>query len=179
MHNEDQQIVGQEAAATPSDGPKYASSTVGILRYLWSHLDSQIDSVSDEDLRWLSRATEEASLMALNLDKTVSGVAALLAYEIDSKGCRSGSFQPYDLPELLWGIASTVGTIGEMVTIGGEADFALRRRCEDRAERLAHQLSVRTAQNLRADDGLQLAAQAQATRSRKQVVATEREIENA
>ncbi|WP_176080813.1 hypothetical protein [Paraburkholderia tropica] len=180
MHSDKDQIDRDLAATDSNERPNYTADASGLLRYLWGRGCGQVEQMADDELEWVATASENAQLMALNLSKTLGGVAMLISCDSERKGLHAGSFQPHDLPELLWGAADTVKTIEEMVTIAGDADFHLRERYRKRAEHLAHQASIGSARHARDDGALKLAAQGQVMRSKKQTAnATEQETENA
>lgn len=133
MHNDAKQFVDQKASSAADQRPRETHDAGGMLQFLWERTDDK--KWTDAELEWLSHANTSVELMAMNLRKTLQGVAGLVAYEIDHGGStRAGNFQPHDLPELLYGAADTLGVIEQMSHIGSEADFELRERYRKRAE---------------------------------------------
>jgi hypothetical protein len=133
-----------------------------------------VHEASEKELEWLSYTCDSTELMALNLRKTLAGVAALVADEMDRGGLRSGVFQPHDLPELMYGAADTLGVIEEMTVIGRDASFELRERYRKRAENLAEQLARRSHSEMqaRADPAVAATARVSVTRPRTNSVNT-------
>lgn len=130
--------------------PNYPISQGGMLRFLWSRTDSE--KMSDSDLHWLAYGTEDMQLVALNLQKTLAGVAGLVQTEIDlrdeGKIC-GGSLQPHGLVEFLYGMSETAATIRESLVISGDAESILR----DRWERRARELGFKDAGERERDNG--------------------------
>jgi hypothetical protein len=133
MHNDTKHFAEQEAPTAAEDRLRETHDAGGLLQFLWSRMEGH--GWSDRELDWLSCTSDQAELMALNLRKTLAGVATLIAFEADKEGTRSGAFQPHDLPELLYGVADTLGVMEEMIHIGIDADFKLRERYRKRAEK--------------------------------------------
>jgi hypothetical protein len=143
--NNDVQAFAAEATERESSGePRYPSDIGGMMRFLWSRIAA--DDLSDADLEWLSCASESVQLTAMNLGKTLSGVAALVQTEQDVLDAKargpekrldlppgSGAFQPYGLPEFLCGMAEIADSINETVTISSDAECLLRERWKKRA----------------------------------------------
>ena len=181
MDNDAKGFAARATTVESDERPRYVPTTAGLLRFFWERLDSQFDSVSDEELKWLTKASDNAQLMAGNLGKTVAGVAALVSYEMDRKGIRSGAFQPHGLPEFLYGFADVAETIEQMIAIASESDFLLRERYRGRAEGLAGQWSSESILENRAREDLAAAARAAAVRpsNRQSDNATQLEAENA
>jgi hypothetical protein len=132
MHNDAKNFAGQELPAQVEERIRQTHDAGGLIQFLWNRTDTR--EWSDRELEWLSATCNQTELMALNLRKTLSGVAALLASEIDGSGLKSGAFQPYDLPELLYGAADTLGVMEEMIHVGVDVDFELRERQRKLAE---------------------------------------------
>ena len=126
MHNDAKNFAGQKAPTETEDRPRQTHDAGGLLQFLWNRMD--VHEASEKDLEWISSTCDSVELMALNLRKTLSGVAALVADEMDREGLRSGAFQPTDLPELLYGAADTLHVIEEMSVISRDANFELRER---------------------------------------------------
>lgn len=132
MHNDAKHFAAQEQANPANEHPRQTLDAGGLIQFLWNRTDSK--KCTDGELDWISHACSNTELMVMNLRKTLSGVAGLVAYEINDGGTRSGCFQPYDLPELLYGAIDTLGVIEQMTFIGSEAHFELRERYRKRAE---------------------------------------------
>jgi hypothetical protein len=126
MHNDAKNFAASETTQAAEERPRETHDAGGLLQFLWDRMDGR--EWSDQELEWLSSTCDSTELMALNLRKTLAGVAALVAWEIDNKGLRSGAFQPYDIPELLYGAADTLGVIEQMVVVGRDANFNLMER---------------------------------------------------
>jgi hypothetical protein len=133
MHNDARNFVGQETPTETRENIRQTHDAGGLVQFLWNRMDGR--EWSDREMEWLSSTCNQTEMMALNLRKTLAGVAALLAWEISNEGLRSGAFQPHDVPELLYGAADTLGVMEEMTHIGVDADFELRERYRKRAER--------------------------------------------
>ncbi|WP_321899120.1 hypothetical protein [Paraburkholderia heleia] len=134
MHNDAKAFADHTIERKSDDRPRYTADAGGLLRYLWARIDSDVDSVTDADLEWLSSASGNAQMMAMNLSKTLSGVAMLISCDAAAEGSRAGAFQPADLPEFLWGAADVARTIEEVVTVASDSEFHLRERFRRRAE---------------------------------------------
>ncbi|CAG4919274.1 hypothetical protein [Paraburkholderia saeva] len=132
MHNDAKHFTEHETSVVGGERPSETHDAGGLIQFLWNQTDAS--KSTDKELEWLSYTCDQTELMALNLRKTLSGVASLLAWEIDSKGMKSGAFQPHDLPELLYGAADMLKVIEEMTHIGIDANFELRERYRKRAE---------------------------------------------
>lgn len=116
-----------------NDAPNYPSDAGGLLRFLYERVDAR--EMTDAELEWISRSSHTIELTALNLSKTIGGVAALIAIETDRDraSMKSGAFQPFGLPEFLYGMADVAETINEIAAICSDAEFSLRERWRARA----------------------------------------------
>ncbi|OAJ61498.1 hypothetical protein A6V36_24305 [Paraburkholderia ginsengiterrae] len=139
MHNDAKNFAEQKAPAETEDRPRQTHDVGGLLQFLWNRMD--IHETSEKELEWLSYTCDSTELMALNLRKTLIGVAALVADEMDREGLRSGAFQPIGMPELLYGAADTLSAIEEMNAIGRDANFELLERYRKLAEQTSRPLS--------------------------------------
>ena len=140
MQNDAKNFTEENAPEAPNTGPRESHDASGLLQFLWKRVD--VKKATEEELEWLTFVHEGAELMAFNLSKTLSGVAALVAWETDNKGMGSDAFQHSDMPELLWAAADTLATIEQMISIGSEASFDLKQRYRKRAEALAEAQEV-------------------------------------
>jgi hypothetical protein len=101
-----------------------------LLSFLWRTLEDS-GKASDADLEWLSQASDCASVMALNLADTVSGIASLVSQDCSSEDVgrvRSGALGGRDLPYLLFTVADTLRTVSGLSAVGHGAQFELRER---------------------------------------------------
>lgn len=175
--SKENQLSDVQQSEVAKKTPRRACDAAGLLHFLWAKFDSETESgASDEELAWLADASSEAHLTAANLGETLEGLAALIGFEIDEGGCRSGAFQPYGLPGLLYGAAATAKTISEMAYIGSEASAILSYRHKERATLAQQHLAIARD---RVTDDLKVAAQAQAARQTQATRANAREMENA
>lgn len=123
--------------ARTSDKPDYPISEGGLIRFLWSNIDSE--TLPDAHLEYLAYGTETMAMSAMNLGKTLAGVAALIQTEIDlhdERKMTSGALQPYGLVEFLYGMSEIAATIKESLLTSSEAEVILRNRWEQRARAL-------------------------------------------
>ncbi|MFJ1214522.1 hypothetical protein [Burkholderia pyrrocinia] len=99
----------------------------GLLAFLWDHFDA--DTASDEDLEYLSVATEEAARAAFRLSSIVSGIGSLID---DDRGAEDkpecGALQDATQSTLLYHIADEVEAIARLAHIGSESEGRLRFR---------------------------------------------------
>ncbi|MCW3539311.1 hypothetical protein [Burkholderia cenocepacia] len=86
--------------------------------------------MSDDELKFLSVASEQASDDAIDLSDVVSGIGCLISEDQTRPGTIFGSFQGSDISNLLHFIANQLNVIGQMASIGKDADYCLRRRAE-------------------------------------------------
>ncbi|WP_431226810.1 hypothetical protein [Burkholderia contaminans] len=116
----------------------------GLLAFFWDRFDSS--AASDEDLAYLSLATDEAANAAFKLSAHIAGVACLVDSDrgIDNKP-QCGSLQDADQTALLYRISDEVEAIARMAHIGSESESILRLRL---AERLSASNSRRVQRGL-------------------------------
>jgi len=115
----------------------------GLLAFLWDHFDA--DTASDEDLEYLSVATDEAASAAFKLSTLISGIGCLIDEDRgpeDAPEC--GALQDARQTTLLYHIADEVETIARLARIGAESEGRLRFRMK---ERLATSTSRRIKQD--------------------------------
>jgi len=116
----------------------------GLLAFLWDRFDT--NTASDEDLEYLSVATEEAASAAFKLSTLISGIGCLsdeARGPEDAPECRA--LQDARQTTLLYHIADEVETIARLARIGSESEGRLRFRLKDR---LATSTSHRIKQDL-------------------------------
>ncbi|VWM20556.1 hypothetical protein [Burkholderia lata] len=116
----------------------------GLLAFFWDRFDAS--AASDEDLAYLSVATDEAANAAFKLSAHIAGLACLIDGDrgIDDKP-QCGSLQDADQTALLYRIADEVEAIARMAHVGGEAESILRFRL---MEKLATSNSRRVQRGL-------------------------------
>ncbi|PAJ77312.1 hypothetical protein CJO71_30160 [Burkholderia ubonensis] len=116
----------------------------GLLAFLWDHFDA--DTASDEDLEYLSVATEEAANAAFRLSTVISGISCLIG---DDRGIHDtpecGALQDATQSTLLHHIADEVEAIARLAHIGAESEGRLRFRLKERlatnsSRRIKHDL---------------------------------------
>lgn len=133
----DQSESVQAARTRATEKPNYPISQGGLIRFLWSNIDRE--NLPDVQLEYLACGTESMEISAMNLGKTLAGVASLIQTEIglrdEGKVC-GGAFQPHGIVEFLCGMAETADTIRESLAISSEAEAILRDRWEKRARAL-------------------------------------------
>ncbi|MEK6357512.1 MAG: hypothetical protein V4796_32485 [Burkholderia cenocepacia] len=118
-----------EVQSTPLARRRRTADCAGLLAFFIGHID--IKQLDDEDLEFLSDASEQASGEAATLSQVVSGLGCLISEDaMRSGGSCTGSFQGDDVPNLLWFIANQIDSIGQMAFIGSEADYQLRTRAQ-------------------------------------------------
>lgn len=109
------------------------ADTAGLLAFFHDKFDAK--NASDEELEFLSRAGEEASSAAYELDDILSGLANLICEDEEKGNC--GAFRTKtELPKLLWMISSRARAIGQQAYIASESGFVLRERYRACAETL-------------------------------------------
>ncbi|WP_124581858.1 hypothetical protein [Burkholderia contaminans] len=119
---------------------KRQPDAAGMLAFFWDHFDAT--AASDEDLEYLSVATEEAANAAFKLSTLISGVGCLIDEDRGpNNDPECGALQDASQTTLLHHIADEVETIARLARIGGEAEGRLRSRLK---ERLAAGRSRRT-----------------------------------
>jgi hypothetical protein len=99
----------------------------GLLAFFWGRFDT--DAASDEDLEYLSVATEEAANAAFRLSTVISGIGCLIG---DDRGVEDkpecGALQDGSQSTLLHLIADEVEAIARLAHIGSESEGRLRAR---------------------------------------------------
>lgn len=102
---------------------KTQADASGVLRFLFDKFDKE--SATDEELHFLSFASDEASAIAQSLGTAVAGIGCLVAHDQNAEAgiLKSGALQSYDLPALLFNIGDALKTISELSFIGSEASF--------------------------------------------------------
>lgn len=119
---------------------KRQPDAAGMLAFFWDHFDAT--AASDEDLEYLSVATEEAATAAFRLSTIISGISSLIGGDRNTEGNpQCGALQDEDQSTLLYHFADEVEAIARLAHIGSESDFRLRTRLK---ERLAAGRSRRT-----------------------------------
>lgn len=119
---------------------KRQPDAAGLLTFLWDRFD--VKAATDEELQYLSAASEEAANAAWRLSEHISGVGGLIQYDRGSDDKpKCGALQDTDQAGLLYRIANELETIGRLAYIGSESDYALRTRL---TEKLAASKSRRT-----------------------------------
>ncbi|NPT57383.1 hypothetical protein [Paraburkholderia elongata] len=132
MHNDAKGFAAQMTERESGERPSYSSDTAGLLRYLLERVDSEVNSIPDAELEWLANASSQTKMMAGNLGEMLGQVAALVGYEINAGGQRSGGLQPYGLEQLLLHASDTLMTIERMTEISELTEWALRERWKQR-----------------------------------------------
>lgn len=103
--------------------------SAGLLEFLIGRID--LKQLDDEDLDFLSEASENAAGEAATLSRVVTGIACLISEEQMNTGMKSGALQDTDLPSLLWFISSQISAIGQMAFIGSEALYRQQVRARE------------------------------------------------
>ncbi|AOJ86145.1 hypothetical protein WS87_05415 [Burkholderia sp. MSMB0856] len=110
---------------------KRQPDAAGLLAFLWDRFDAE--TASDEDLAYLSAASEEAANMAFKLSDHVAGIGCLIDYDRGAE-TRCGSLQDSEQASLLFRLADEIAAIGHMASIGSESESRLRHRISARLD---------------------------------------------
>ncbi|MEI7457465.1 MAG: hypothetical protein WCK93_12155 [Nitrosomonadales bacterium] len=94
-------------------------TTSNVLWQLWERTK---DSLSNPELEWFARATEQAQTEARNLRDVATGIGCLIASDT-----QSGALQDRDgTSSMLYAISAQLDTITGMMEIGSAANDRLR-----------------------------------------------------
>lgn len=98
-------------------------TTTSILETLYA---ASAGNLAPDAMKWIAESADDlARRMTADLKETVNGIGCLVANEPEDGG-GAGNFQgQHDLPELLFGIAHSLDTIGGLMALGSRARDAL------------------------------------------------------
>ncbi|RKU02488.1 hypothetical protein C7H84_15895 [Burkholderia sp. Nafp2/4-1b] len=108
------------------------ADAAGLLAFFTDRLD--LKTLSDDELEFLSFASESAVNDALSLQEQVSGIAGLIAQDRGQKDPGSGCLQGDNQAGLLWKIAGDVEVIARMMAISADADCERLTRATSQPE---------------------------------------------
>jgi hypothetical protein len=93
--------------------------TSNVLWELWKRAS---DNLSEQELEWFAKATEQARIESRNLRDVVMGIGCLIASDTTS-----GALQDtQDASSMLYAISAQLDTITGMIEIGSAANDRLR-----------------------------------------------------
>ncbi|AMM13348.1 hypothetical protein AX768_03700 [Burkholderia sp. PAMC 28687] len=107
------------------------SDTSNVLQFLWHRFDAK--GASDEDLDFLSNASEEASTLA-NITADTVLAAAAAACEDKEAGRDFSLVNGTSVHNYLCQVANTLAVIGQLATIAGGASYVLNERFAARSK---------------------------------------------
>ncbi|CAN0624350.1 conserved protein of unknown function [Burkholderia multivorans] len=117
---------------------RFQPDAASLIQFFAGHFDMK--SASDDDLEFLSHASEEAESMAIALADHVVGVGCLINTDRDDANrSKCGSLQDDQQDGLLWHIANQIQVIGKMAYVGSEAAYQQRIRAEAKLAALTSQ----------------------------------------
>ncbi|MFM0136835.1 hypothetical protein [Caballeronia grimmiae] len=105
----------------------HTCDAVGVLRFLWDKFDA--NTATDEELEFLSCATDEATTISHSVADELFGIAVFVGGERQA-GRQVEKINGIDLPVALINLSQTMRMVGELTFIGSEASFEERKRSE-------------------------------------------------
>jgi hypothetical protein len=89
---------------------------------MWQLWERTADSLSNSELEWFAKATEQARLDSRRLRDVVMGIGCLIASDTTSGALQDAQ----DASSMLYAISSQLDTITGMIEIGSAANDRLR-----------------------------------------------------
>ena len=113
----------EQAISASKPGIKGARTASNIMLEL---MERAADTLTHDELKWFSGASEVAAEQARNLSKVIEVIGCLV--DADGIGdCRSGNFQnASDVAAMMFNISDQLNTITGMINISNEANCRLK-----------------------------------------------------
>lgn len=117
----DENSTGQETKTRRID----ICNSHNIMVELWERTSH---TLTDEELKWFSEATEHAEHGLISLKQTLENIGSMVLNDAYlERGKQAGNFRDNeDLPDLLFTIANSLDNIQGLIHVGNSADHRLK-----------------------------------------------------